>query len=411
MILLEYVLIVLWNLLFQCILLFVHRTQKGKDIKMRGQFIVYEDFDENNLTGIQRKIMSQIRVFNENGLQCERKFLPRGDEKCGTLLGALAGLLPGFNIFPVWQDEEAFAKLDYIYLRRPLAVTSAMRKFLKKIKQQNPDIKIIMELPTYPYDGELQTLFLFPFLCKDRFNRVKLAGLIDGLAVIAGEEIPEKIWGIPAIAFQNGYDVQSVEIAKEPGNKESINICCVAMFQPWHGYERLLMGMRQYYENGGTREIKCHMVGEGEELNKYKGIAKNKHLENRVIFHGRQSGKALADLYDGMDIGVCSLGMYKIEGLGDVASVLKSREYMAKGLPIIAGCKIDVFQDKDVDFVCEFENNDSPLDVNRIIDFYDLTQKKSELRNIIRQFALENVDMSVTMKPVIDYVKSMVNQQ
>lgn len=377
---------------------------------MRGQFIVYEDFDENNLTGIQRKIMSQIRVFNENGLQCERKFLPRGDEKCGALLGALTRFLPGFNIFPVWQGEEEFSKLDFIYFRRPLAMTSAMRKFLKKIKRLNPNIKIIMELPTYPYDGELQTIRLFPFLCKDRFNRTKLEGLIDGLTVIAGEKITEKIWGLPTIAFQNGYDVQNVEIAKEPGNKESIDICCVAMFQPWHGYERLLVGMRQYYENGGTREIKCHMIGEGRELNKYKGIAKNEYLERRVIFHGRQSGKELADLYDGMDIGVCSLGSYKRKDLGNISSELKSREYMAKGIPIITGCKIDIFQDKDVDFVCEFENNDSPLDVNQIIDFYNLLQQQKELRNIIRQFALENVDMSVTMQPVIGYVKSIANQ-
>ncbi|MCM1157285.1 MAG: glycosyltransferase [Bacteroidales bacterium] len=385
-----------------CICLDVFR---GKDMGMKGKFIVYEDFIEGNLTGIQRKIMSQIRVFNEQGLKCERKFLPRGDEKCGIFIGALLGLFPGTNIFPVWQDEEEFAKLDYIYFRRPLAVTAAMQKFLKKIKALNPNIKVVMEIPTYPYDGELQTVSLFPFLCKDRFNRKKLVGLVDALAVIGGENLEKEIWGLPVISFQNGYDIREVEIAEEPKDNECIDLCCIAMFQPWHGYERLLLGMENYYKNGGMREIKCHMIGEGKELNKYKAIAESKYLKERVVFYGRKSGKELADLYNIMDIGVCSLGMYKIKGLGDVVSVLKSREYMAKGLPMIAGCKIDVFQHRDLDFVCEFENDDSLLNMDRVIAFYDSLQQKKGLRKIVRQFALDNVDMAVTMKPVIDYIK------
>lgn len=371
---------------------------------MKGCFIVFEKFQEEKLTGIQQKILSQIKVFNQEGLQCEKKFLPRGDEKVGVFIGAFMALFPGVNMFPVWQNEEEFAKLDYIYFRRPLAVTSAMRKFFRRVKELNPDIKIIMELPTYPYDGELKTLFLFPFLWKDRFNRRKLIGLVDTIAVISAEDTEQKIWGIPAIPFQNGYDVERVKIAEMREDKGSIHLSCIAMFQPWHGYERLLLGMLQYYENGGTREIICHMIGEGQELKKYKKIAENKYMRDRVVFHGKQTGEQLDQLYNQMDIGVCSLGIYKINVSGSV-SVLKSREYMAKGLPMITGCKIDVFEGKDVDFVCEFENDDSILDVNKIVAFYDRMQEKENLRSSIRQFAMETVDMTCTMKPVVDFMK------
>lgn len=373
---------------------------------MKGCFIVFEKFEEGKLTGIQQKILSQIKAFNQEGLHCEKKYLPRGDEKIGVFIGALLSLIPGANMFPVWQDEEEFAKLDYIYFRRPIAVTSAMRKFFKRVKERNPNIRIVMELPTYPYDGELQTVFLFPFLWKDRFNRKKLIGLVDAITVISAENTEREIWGIPAIPFQNGYDVGRVEIAEMPEDKNCIHLSCIAMFQPWHGYERLLLGMQQYYENGGKREIKCHMIGEGLELKKYKKIAENKHLKDRVIFHGKQSGEQLDQLYNQMDIGVCSLGIYKINVSGSV-SVLKSREYMAKGLPMITGCPIDVFEGKDVDFVCEFENNDSILDVNAIIAFYDRIHQKENLRASIRQFAMETVDMTHTMKPVIDLIKNI----
>lgn len=372
---------------------------------MKGQFIVYEKFSEENMTGIQRKMMNQVRIFNQNGLQCEKKYLPRGDEKCGVLAGAFLSLFPRVNKYPVWQEEDEFAALDFIYFRRPIAMSYAMRKFLRKIKNINPNIKIVMEIPTYPYDGELQSLSLFPFLCKDWYNRRKMQGLIDRLVVISGGSIENKIWGIPVIPMQNGYDVQNVEIAEEPCDKSCINICCVAMFQPWHGYERLLLGMQKYYENGGKREIKCHMVGEGQERLRYEKIAENIHLKNRVIFYGKQSGEQLSVLYNGMDIGVCSLGSYKRKDLGEVSSELKSREYMAKGIPLIVGSKIDVFQNKAVDFVCEFENDDSILDLERIIKFSDSLQLQKGLRKRIREFALEKVDMSITMKPVIDYIK------
>ncbi len=371
---------------------------------MKGQFIVYEDFGEGNLTGIQQKIMSQIKAFNEYGLNCEKKFLPRGDEKCGILIGALFSLVPGVNMFPVWQGEEEFAKLDYLYFRRPLAMTGAMRKFLKRLKERNPDIKVVMELPTYPYDGELKTVLLFPFLWKDRFNRRKLVGLVDAITVIGGEDTETEIWGIPAIPFQNGYDVKSVKIAEKPGGQSHISLCCIAMFQPWHGFERLLLGMEQYYENGGQREIRCHMIGEGQELKRYQKIAESPHLKDRVIFYGRQSGGQLEELYNQMDIGVCSLGMYKINLSGSV-SVLKSREYMAKGLPMVTGCKIDVFEGRNVDFICEFNNDDSIIDVNKVVSFYDKMQQKENLRATIRQFALETVDMAHTMKPVVDVIK------
>ena len=372
---------------------------------MEGRFIVYEKFQEGNLTGIQQKMLTQIRVFNQYGLSCEKKYLPRGDEKYGTFFGALLSLLPWVNKFPVWQQEEEFAKMDFLYFRRPIAMSLAMRKFLKRIRKHNPAIKVVMEIPTYPYDGELQTPSLFPFLLKDRHNRKKMAGLIDALAVVSGGGLEEKIWGIPAIPMQNGYDVQGVKPIERRVEHDCINLCCIAMFQPWHGYERLLLGLQRYYERGGDREIVCHFIGEGTELNLYQKIAKNQHLKQRVVFYGKQSGERLAKLYQKMDIGVCSLGSYKRKDLGGVLSELKSREYMAKGLPVIVGSKIDVFQNRCPDFVCEFENNESILDVERIVSFYDSRQSKEDWAKEIRQFALEHVDMSITMKPVIAFLE------
>ncbi len=35
---------------------------------------------------------------------------------------------------------------------------------------------------------------------------------------------------------------------------------------PWHGYERLLEGLANYYHKGGISNIVIYMVGDGREL-------------------------------------------------------------------------------------------------------------------------------------------------
>lgn len=142
---------------------------------MKGAFLVFGFIDKNNPTGIQRKVLSQIRAFNQSGLNCKMKCIPRGDEKCGLILAGLISLIPGMNYLPIWGNAADYTDYDYLYLRRPPAMSYAMRKFLKKVRKINPDIKIILEIPTYPYDGEMQSFTMKPFLWKDRYNREKLA--------------------------------------------------------------------------------------------------------------------------------------------------------------------------------------------------------------------------------------------
>ena len=111
-------------------------------------------------------------------------------------------------------------------------------------------------------------------------------------------------------------------------------------------------------------------------------MASQLHLEEYVFFYGSQAGKELDLIYDKADAGLGFFGLYK-DKMSTISS-LKSVEYLAKGLPVISGC------------------------VEDIVGFYDSVYNNNKDRNSvhkeIRNFARQTGDMSVVMKPVINYI-------
>ena len=148
------------------------------------------------------------------------------------------------------------------------------------------------------------------------------------------------------------------------------------------------------------------MVGEGEELELYKSLVKKHHLEEYVRFYGKRIGKDLDAVYNKADIAMGTFAFYKA-GI-TISSALKVKEYMAKGFPVVSGCYEDSFGKEDIDFYLGFANDDSTVDMAKVVRFYENLLVKygsrEALRDRIRSYAKEKVDMSVVMKPVIDYI-------
>jgi len=367
----------------------------------KGIYLLYHKIDYENLNGIEKKIVAQINVFKKAGIKFNEVALKKTSRlKTGIrLLDSVFG--------SAWNYDLNFGDVDYIYFRRGATIDKKMRKMFCKIKTKNPSVKILMEIPTYPYDGEYTGLIGKIKLLVDRYNRNKLKNCMDRLIYI-GDSKETEIWGIRAINMINGIEVDNVKPKKISKNGNEIHIICVAMFSPWHGYERLLFGLEEYYQNGGKRDVFVHMVGDGPELIKYTSIVNSEYIKNRVIFHGMLTGNELDSVYDICEIAVSSLGRYKSKL--NVISDLKSREYLAKGIPMVTGCKIDGFIGKNIKYICEFPNDNTNISIEKIIDFYDdvyaESNKKDEIVASIRKFAKENIDISITMAPVLEYLQN-----
>ena len=314
--------------------------------------------------------------------------------------------IPFFNGAPQWKYNEEFNHVDFIYLRRPMIMTGFMLKVLKQIKENNKKVKIIMEIPTYPYDDEiLQFKFSKVLLWKDKYNRNKFKGVIDKIATVTDDV---SIFNIPTLKISNGVEIDSINQKKFIQSKDgAIHLCAVAMFKEWHGYERILYAMSRYYKNGGERIINCHFVGDGTELIKYKQIVQKENLEEVVKFYGMLNGVELDKIYDLCDLSLGSFGFYKI-GL-EISCNLKSREALARGIPSINGSKVDVFMENPMRYHLELSNDSSDIDLQWIIDFHDeiySNENGETIINNIRDYAKKTVNIEAGMKNILAFLKS-----
>lgn len=371
---------------------------------MKGFFLFYRDINYNNLNGIDKKVLSQIKTLKDVGIDCELTIMKSNKEDFWhKLYNTITCRLPYGNSDPTWKYDKKFETADFIYFRRPTSLNYPMLKILRKVKKNNPRVKIIMEIPTYPYDDELKTSVKdYPRYIKDKYNRKKLKGIVDRIAV---QNDLDEIFRIPTLNFTNGIRVKDIE-PRIPVKTESITICAVASMEPWQGYERIIAGLSQYYKNGGQEDISIHLVGEGKEKAVYENMVNELQLNSHIHFEGFLSGGALENIYSKSDIALDSFGRYKTNN--EFSTSLKSREYLAKGLPIVSGSKVDIITDS-FPYYYEFSSDSSIIDFKKVIEFYHKVytseHSKEEVIEEIREYAFKVCDMSKSMNSIISFIK------
>ena len=96
--------------------------------------------------------------------------------------------------------------------------------------------------------------------------------------------------------------------------------------------------------------------------------------------------------------------MYK-KGL-NFSCDLKSREAVARGIPMVTGCPIDIFTSQNYKYYLEFPTNSSELDIQKIVDFYDKIYREENGKAVIeniRNYAFQTIDMKKCMNNLITY--------
>ena len=367
---------------------------------MKGYFI---PFGSRKIVSIDKKIDMQIQQLTTIASieEVDVEITPR------NFFRNVSSVLPYVDL--PWDYTDVYQKIqdpDFIFMRRTGADRSLIN-FLKYIKKKFPQCKIIIEIPTYPYMKEsLQRIDGCVLLPKDLYNRKKLKRYVDRILTYSEDD---RIFDIPTIRTINGISMKDVKPVHKVDKDDKIILLAVAVFRPAHGYERCLQGLADYYNNGGKRLIEIHMVGYGKEVPYYRKLVKKNHLEKYVFFHGKKTGDELDHIYSIADIALGYFGGYKVKTYS--ISTLKTNEYLAKGLPIISGCNERVFEGIDVDFYEQFPNDSTPVSMEEVIHFYDKLyksgEKRQDIETRIRDFASRTVDIEITMKPVIEYLKHL----
>lgn len=362
----------------------------------------FDPFDSNRTqSGIDRKIISQIETLNQAGLNCKSLVAVRPSS------AALKGLasLPLFPDFIHWPYNAELASASYLYIRRPVFSTKGFISFLELFRRCNPDALVLLELPTFPYDAEYDRPELYFALRKDRKYRQYWKKYIDRVVELTG--LPE-VFGIETVHIINGIDLRRCAVRRPSFKSDKpLEIIFPASFAAYQGCDLLIGGLADYYDKGGIRDIIIHLAGDGPEIPVVRKLVERRNLKDHVVFHGMLTLSELNVLYDRCTLGVASLGMHR-RGSNVMSGAIKTREYLAKGLPFFYAGLIDVFERNPVDFCLRFESREVPVDIRRVVEFHDrLYECESETSLIkrIRRYAEENVSMEAAMSSVIDIIK------
>lgn len=314
--------------------------------------------------------------------------------------------LPLYNIYSKKFIDKIIKKtdnsVDAIYIRKYVFDKSFV-KLVSRIKKAFPKVKIIVEIPTYPYDAEWKSIIDCPLISKEYRNRNELKKSVDRIVTFSQEEY---IFGIKCIRTDNGIDPDLITIKKErfySGENNEINLIGVALIEEWHGYDRLIEGLRWYYSNNEhPQTVNFHIVGNGPGLEKIKKLTEKYNLSKHVIFYGEKRGEELDDLFNKCDIGVGSLGMYRIDLFNGYT--LKLREYMARGIPFIYAYNDPLIEACPVNCSLKFDNDDSLIEINKIIKFWEKIRKK-DITNQMREYANKKLTWETLITPIANYIK------
>ena len=344
-------------------------------------------FNDKDHIGVVKKVESQLRLFEKNGIDSS---------------------LCQYTWEGGYPQIEIDSDTDILYFRRIESSVKLIVK-LRELKRKSPKLRIIMEIPTYPFAAEERGSISL----KKKVNRcvgdILLKRYVDRLVLISQQDV-KKLYGIPAFCVKNGVDFDMVplrEIIDDNNVDNEIHMICVSGCYFWHGYERLIEGMHKYYQRGESlKKVVLHFVGEGSCLNDYISLAERYGLkDDKIIFYGVKSGAELDEIYNKCDIAIECLGSHRKNIF--LSSSLKSREYAAKGLPMVAANAIDINVEKTEKYFSILPADETAIDVEGIIKFYHGIydgKRKKQVATEIRNEFFPLCDWNFVYKPVIDYM-------
>jgi hypothetical protein len=276
--------------------------------------------------------------------------------------------------------------IEFVYIRSNHNANPFTINMVKRMKKYGA--KVVMEIPTYPYDSEYEAQGMSKQIFFDKLFRNSLAKQLDAIVTFSDYD---KIFGQKTIRISNGIDFDSVKMKSRINDtSKELNLIGVAEIHEWHGFDRIVKGLADYYSKPQEYFVRFHVVGyffSSDIENEFKKIITDNHMEDYVILYGKKHGEDLDQIFDKCDFGVGSLGRHRV-GI-DKIKTLKNREYAARGIPFIYSETDSDFDSKP--YVLKAPADESPIDIHRIIDFYNSNKMSPiEIRESIAFLSWKN---------------------
>lgn len=356
--------------------------------------------------GISKKILAQVEALRNNKLDtilCH--YARKGNtrywainekplEKLGNKPQIVLRKITNTYYNPILSYIKE-NNISFIYLRYNHNASPIFNSFLKKIKQLG--VRIILEIPTYPYDGEYNTCNLRYKLHAriERHYRKSLHKYIDRIVTFSNDN---EIFDIPTLRISNAINLANIPLRADKPQHEYIRFTGVANLNFWHGYDRLIEGMREYYAKAPAIKVLFDIVGDGVIKDELEKLSKRYNLTPYIKFYGLLSGSELDDIFKDTDVCVGCLACHR-KDIKEVKS-LKNIEYAARGIPFIYSENNDDFDKQS--YIIKATPDETPINIHKVIEnLSTIEHTPKEIRNTILHLSWDT-----QMQNIADYIKS-----
>ena len=325
---------------------------------MKALFLIFHGFDKAN--GISKKIHYQVKALKECGVDarlcyyditphCERRLMIDNEVIADFGTGTTAKVWKRIYYAPIIKYARR-EKIEFVYIRSAHNANPFTLRLVKHLKSIGA--KVVMEIPTYPYDQEYITRSMKLSLAVDRCFRHSLAKILDGIVTFSNAG---RIFGGKTIRISNGIDFDAIP----------------------------LNGLAEYYRTNPDYKVYFHIVGPltGErEQGEILPVIRDNHLESYVILHGPRHSEELDAQFEKADFAIGSLGRHR-SGIAHIKT-LKNREYAARGLAFTYSENDDDFD--SAPYVWKAPADESPVDIMGLVEFQRaLTMTPLEIRESV----------------------------
>ena len=363
---------------------------------MNALFLTFTNFGKN--TGVGKKISKQIDAIKKNGFN--HVFYSHLDDKNHIViddldlgpLKSISKILSRLRHFNLLINFIKYNEIKFVYFRFNGLSDPSLALLFRKIRKLG--VKVVMEFPTYPYDGE--SIRHDRFYYMDKITRSWLAKQVSYIITFSDQK---KIFGKDTITISNGVDFESIKIIDAKKHSD-FNIIGVANLCYWHGFDRIIHGLNIYNQTPHKEKVYFHIVSgtDNEYVKDLKIIVGNLGLNEYVIFHGEVVGGKLDELFNKSDLAIGSLGRHRNRIFS--LKTLKNVEYAARGIPFIYSENNSDFDDKE--YVLKEKADDSPINITKLIEFRESCRIAPEkIRN-----SISNLSWDTQMKKILTIVEN-----
>jgi len=332
--------------------------------RLQSLFMIYDvNLSTRTFIGVRDKMLHQAsafsRVFSTVKLIC----LDLSTLVCMTFRNGL--LVDTENLMSDVKVGRFYLSVELIlerflssnpvfYIRFSPMVNMGLPLCINRISKT--ESKLFLEVPTFPYDQELND--------EERDLDSKYRDMIHSKAdIIFSPSVPkggDKIFGSRLIKILNGVDSRIFKTALPVFNAATFGIIAIGWLSPWHGFDRIISGLRDFKKSIKNVDIHLHVVGDGPYASTLKDYVQKEDSQSLVTLWGVLQGKQLDELFSQCQLGVDSLAWHRVNVYE--AETLKGREYIARGLPLIQGYKNSSVQLESPGLI-QVPADDSPIDL------------------------------------------------